>query len=69
MEGCRYFDLRRWKEGADLNLNMTGAVITKGVVSRNSVGWKNTFEDKYYFHPFKIDWVSNTPGLYQNPGY
>ncbi|MBL7968910.1 MAG: RagB/SusD family nutrient uptake outer membrane protein [Prolixibacteraceae bacterium] len=69
MEGCRYFDLRRWKEGADLNLVMTGAVITKGVVSRNNTGWKTTFEDKYYFHPFKSDWVSNTPGLYQNPGY
>lgn len=69
MEGHRYFDLRRWKEGQELNLDMTGAIITKGVVSRKNIGWKNSFFDPYYFHPFKTDWVSNTPGLYQNPGY
>lgn len=69
MEGHRYFDLRRWKEGEDLSFTMVGAIINKGVVSRNKIGWKNIFEDKYYFHPFHNDWVSNTPGLYQNPGY
>jgi starch-binding outer membrane protein, SusD/RagB family len=69
MEGQRYFDLRRWKEGADLELSMVGAIINNGVVSRQNIGWKNNFEEKYYFHPFNSDWVSNTPGLYQNPGY
>ncbi|HYX05811.1 MAG TPA: RagB/SusD family nutrient uptake outer membrane protein, partial [Bacteroidales bacterium] len=69
LEGNRYFDLRRWKEGADLNLTMVGAIINDGVVSRYKIGWEDIFEDKYYFHPFHNDWVSNTPGLYQNPGY
>lgn len=69
MEGQRYFDLRRWKEGKELELSMVGAIINKGVVSRQNIGWKNNFEDKYYFHPFHNDWVSNTPGLFQNPGY
>jgi len=69
LEGQRYFDLRRWKEGKELQLSMVGAIINKGVVSRQNIGWKNNFEDKYYFHPFHNDWVSNTPGLYQNPGY
>lgn len=69
LEGHRYFDLRRWKEGVDLNLTMVGAIINNGVVSRVAIGWRNIFQDKYYFHPFHNDWISNTSGLYQNPDY
>ncbi|MFB6319122.1 RagB/SusD family nutrient uptake outer membrane protein [Saccharicrinis sp. FJH54] len=69
LEGQRYFDLRRWKEGDELQLDMVGAVIEDGVVSRKKINWVDFFEDKYYFHPFYNDWVNNTPGLYQNPKY
>lgn len=69
LEGQRYFDLRRWKNGEDLNLDMVGASIFNGVVSRSKVSSKNVWLDKLYFHPFKSDWVNTTPGLYQNPGY
>ena len=69
LEGQRYFDLRRWKEGDELQLDMVGAIINNGVVSRSKVNWVDFFEDKYYFHPLHNDWVNNTPGLYQNPKY
>lgn len=69
LEGQRYFDLRRWKEGDELQLDMVGAVIEDGVVSRKKINWVDFFEDKYYFHPFYNNWVNNTPGLYQNPKY
>lgn len=69
MEGQRYFDLRRWKEGDELRLDMVGAIINNGVVSRNKINWIDFFEDKYYFHPLHNNWVNNTPGLYQNPKY
>jgi hypothetical protein len=69
MEGQRYFDLRRWKEADRLNVKMGGVSINKGVVSRVDINWTNIFIDKMYFHPFHNDWVNNTPGLYQNPGW
>lgn len=69
LEAQRYFDLRRWKEADDMEFEMTGATIDNGVVSRNNLGWTNNWDDKLYFHPFHNNWVNNTPGLYQNPGY
>ncbi|MBN1131924.1 MAG: RagB/SusD family nutrient uptake outer membrane protein [Bacteroidales bacterium] len=69
MEGQRYFDLRRWKEGDELNLDMAGIQVYNDVVSRININWTNVFPDRMYFHPFYTDWVNNTPGLYQNPGY
>lgn len=69
MEGQRYFDLRRWKDGEELNLDMAGIQIYDGVVSRIDINWTNVFPERMYFHPFHTDWVNNTPGLYQNPGY
>jgi starch-binding outer membrane protein, SusD/RagB family len=69
LEAQRYFDLRRWKEADDMEFEMTGATINNGVVSRKNLGWTNNWNDKLYFHPFHNDWVNNTPGLYQNPGY
>ncbi|NJO68306.1 MAG: RagB/SusD family nutrient uptake outer membrane protein, partial [Bacteroidetes bacterium] len=38
MESQRYFDLRRWKKGSDLNLKMAGILINNGIVSRNDIG-------------------------------
>ncbi|MCF8226236.1 MAG: RagB/SusD family nutrient uptake outer membrane protein [Bacteroidales bacterium] len=69
MEGQRYFDLRRWKDGDELNLEMAGLQIYNDVVSRININWTNVFPERMYFHPFHADWVNNTPGLYQNPGY
>jgi hypothetical protein len=61
--------MRRWKNGHELKLAMVGATINKGVVSRNKLNWTNNWDDKLYFHPFHNNWVNNTPGLFQNPGY
>lgn len=69
LEANRYFDLRRWKNGDDLEVSFTGCAVNTGVVSRKDLGWTNKWDDKLYFHPFYNDWVNNTPGLYQNPGY
>ncbi len=69
LEAQRYFDLRRWKETEDLVFEMTGARITNGVVSRHNLNWTYQWQDRLYFHPFHNNWVNNTPGLHQNPGY
>jgi hypothetical protein len=69
LEAQRYFDLRRWKNGEDLEVAFVGATVNNGVVSRSYLNWTNFWEDRLYFHPFHNDWVNNTPGLYQNPGY
>ena len=69
LEGQRYFDLRRWKNGEDLRSDMVGASVLNGVVSRTKLNSLNTWDDKLYFHPFNSNWVNTTPGLYQNPGY
>lgn len=69
LEGDRYFDMRRWKNGNELKLTMVGATINKGNLTRNNLNWTNNWDDKLYFHPFHNNWVNNTPGLFQNPGY
>ena len=69
LEGQRYFDLRRWKNGEDLDVALVGCTVNNGVVSRSDLNLTNKWDDKLYFHPFHNDWVNNTPGLYQNPGY
>lgn len=69
LESQRYFDLRRWKDGDDLEVSFVGCTVNNGAVSRSNLNWTNNWDDKLYFHPFQNDWVNNTPGLYQNPGY
>nr|WP_319509508.1 RagB/SusD family nutrient uptake outer membrane protein [uncultured Draconibacterium sp.] len=69
LEAQRYFDLRRWKNGDDLEVAFVGCTVNNGVVSRSNLNWTNNWDDKLYFHPFQNDWVNNTPGLFQNPGY
>lgn len=69
LEGHRYFDLRRWKNGEDLHVDLVGATINNGVVSRSNLNLVNNWNDKLYFHPLHNNWVNNTPGLFQNPGY
>ena len=69
LESQRYFDLRRWKNGEDLKVAFVGCTVNNGIVSRSNLNWTNNWDDKLYFHPFHNDWVNNTPGLYQNPGY
>lgn len=70
LEGQRYFDLRRWNNGEDLQLTMVGQAVNNGVVSRTYLNWTNSWDDKLYFHPFHAKtWVNTTPGLFQNPAY
>jgi len=69
LEAQRYFDLRRWKEGNELSSHMGGIIINNGIVSRKNINWYRAFDEKMYFHPFHSNWVNNTPGLFQNPGW
>jgi len=69
LEAQRYFDLRRWKEADELNIDMAGIQVQNGVISRIDINWSKIFVDRMYFHPFHTNWVNNTPGLYQNPGF
>jgi len=69
LEAQRYFDLRRWKNGEDLQVSLTGATINKGEISRSNLNSTNNWNDRLYFHPFHNDWVTSTEGLKQNPGY
>lgn len=69
LEAQRYFDLRRWKDGKLMEVTYTGASINNGIVSRTNTNYSPVWNDKYYFHPINNDFVNNTPGLHQNPGY
>ncbi|MCU4157752.1 RagB/SusD family nutrient uptake outer membrane protein [Carboxylicivirga sp. A043] len=69
LEAQRYFDLRRWKEGDELTTYMGGVIINNGAVSRININFSRIFNEKMYFHPFHSNWVNNTEGLYQNPGW
>lgn len=73
-EGHRFFDVRRWKEGARFfNVPVTGMRIT-----RNAAGTFNyerfevqnrVFTDKNYLYPISQTELNRAPALKQNPGY
>ena len=67
-ENHRFWDVRRWKKGAqyfktiqvatiDSNLNLTRSTVTR------------QWDDKYYFYPIPQSELKKNPNLTQNPGW
>ncbi len=73
-EGHRFFDVRRWKKGAEfLNKPITGMRITKTgtstfIYERFQVE-NRVFSDKNYLYPISQSNLNRAPALGQNPGY
>ncbi|HUC81111.1 MAG TPA: RagB/SusD family nutrient uptake outer membrane protein [Flavisolibacter sp.] len=73
-EGHRFFDVRRWKLGAQfLNGPVTGMRITKNTngtynYSRFTVE-NRVFSEKNYLYPFSQNDINRQPALVQNLGY
>jgi starch-binding outer membrane protein, SusD/RagB family len=72
-EGHRFFDVRRWKKGADFfNKPVTGIQITK---SGNTLTYapftieNRLFAERNYLFPLPQDELNKATNLKQNPGY
>jgi len=73
-EGHRFFDVRRWKEGARFfNVPVTGMRITPsgtGTFTYERFQVQNrVFADKNYLYPISQSELNRAPALKQNPGY
>lgn len=72
-EEQRYFDLRRWMDGAELDKAVTGIRIEqKGNVLEHSyfiVDALRKFEPKMYLHPIPLNETIISPQITQNPGW
>ncbi|MFD2327282.1 RagB/SusD family nutrient uptake outer membrane protein [Mucilaginibacter galii] len=73
-EGHRFFDVRRWKEGARFfNVPVTGMRITPnaaGTFNYERFQVQNrVFTDKNYLYPISQTELNRAPALKQNPGY
>ncbi len=56
-EGLRYFDIQRWKAGAEIN--------GKLIFGTNTIAWK----DQFYYWPFSQSELDINTNLVQNTGY
>lgn len=70
-EGHRFFDVRRWKEGAQ-HADVLVMKITRNAdgslnYSRETV--KRPWDDKMYFFPISTTELMKNPNLKQNPGW
>jgi hypothetical protein len=73
-EGHRFFDVRRWKEGARFfNGPVTGMRITRS--SSGTFSYERfevqtrVFTDRNYLYPISQNELNRSPALKQNPGY
>jgi hypothetical protein len=57
MEGLRFFDIKRWQIGSEMN----GKVI----FGTYTIKW----DDKFYYWPFSQNEIEINTELVQNPGY
>lgn len=83
LEGHRYFDVRRWKEGERLAQDIEGvqAQWFPELTASNSsfrisedgylvAQWERRFEDpKHYLWPVPVTQIERNPNLTQNPGW
>ncbi|WP_270089461.1 RagB/SusD family nutrient uptake outer membrane protein [Sphingobacterium sp. SYP-B4668] len=81
MEGHRYFDVRRWKEGERLGKEIEGVradwfpQLSSSTFRKNEEGylvvqWNRRFEDpKNYLWPVPQPQIDRNPNLTQNPGW
>ncbi|MDR2146928.1 MAG: RagB/SusD family nutrient uptake outer membrane protein [Tannerella sp.] len=69
-EGHRFWDIRRWKKGAQLYSNIKTIRVTRdGTVTRGTEINRGTWDDKFYFYPIPFGELQKAQGLTQNPGW
>jgi len=73
-EGHRFYDIRRWKLGADfLNKPVTGMKVDKTPLGTFTYTpftvEQRVFSDKNYLFPFSQNDINRQPALLQNTGY
>lgn len=72
-EEQRYFDLRRWMDGAVLERPVTGINISvSGGVTTNTyftVDALRKFDTRMYLHPIPLQETMISPNIVQNPGW
>ncbi|MBO4466739.1 MAG: RagB/SusD family nutrient uptake outer membrane protein [Bacteroidales bacterium] len=67
-ENHRFWDVRRWKKGADYFKSIQVASISSSLqLTRSTVTRK--WDDKYYFYPIPQSEIKKNPKLVQNPGW
>lgn len=67
-ENHRFWDVRRWKKGAQYFGSVQAATITSaGSFTRSTI--KRQWDDKYYFYPIPQSELKKNPNLAQNPGW
>lgn len=70
-EGHRFWDIRRWKEGAKLSsiVEMKITKNTDGTYTYNRATKSRTWDDKMYLFPIPQAEILKNPNLKQNPGW
>ncbi len=67
-ENHRFWDVRRWKKGAEYFKTVQVANISSNLqLTRSTVN--RQWDDKYYFYPIPQSEVKKNPALGQNPGW
>ena len=67
-ENHRFWDVRRWKKGAQYFRNIQVASINSNLMlSRSTV--TRQWDDKYYFYPIPMTELKKNPNLTQNAGW
>ena len=67
-ENHRFWDVRRWKKGAQYFKDVQVAQISATMqLTRSTV--KRQWDDKYYFYPIPQTENKKNPNLGQNPGW
>ena len=72
-EGQRYYDVRRWKEGARFNVPVKGWSVDESVINKfymvKEVGQRSFITPRDYLQPVPMDELIVNSNLVQNPGW
>ena len=67
-ENHRFWDVRRWKKGAQYFGSVQGVTLSSsGLLTRSTI--TRQWNDKFYFYPIPQSELKKNPNLTQNPGW
>ena len=67
-ENHRFWDVRRWKKGAQYFRTIQTASISSSLILTRSTTTR-LWDDKFYLHPIPQSELKKNPNLTQNPGW
>ena len=67
-ENHRFWDVRRWKKGAQYFRTIQTATISSSLILTRSTTTR-LWDDKFYLHPIPQSELKKNPNLTQNPGW